>query len=156
MGPLTDEMKARWTARQGDIRFEYEWTTLGEYLEFLEARGVSQNVASFLGAGTGGEHVIGHENRPPTTEEPDAMRALADHFGDAGTPDHDPERAAAFSREAAAREAEIGRVRPQRENAAWITDRVDRRNDPGGAENSNDDNDNDSDSDDPTGSPNDF
>jgi len=87
---------------------------------------------------------------------PDAMRALADHFGDAGTPDHDPERAAAFSREAAAREAEIGRVRPQRESAAWITDRVDRRNDPGGAENSNDDNDNDNDSDDPTGSPNDF
>jgi TPR repeat protein len=74
---------------------------------------------------------------------PEAMRALADHFDNPATPDHDPERAAVFSREAAAREAEIGRVRPQRETSAWITDLINRRNDPGGAEKGNDNDDSD-------------
>ena len=76
MGPLSDAMKAEYKARQGDIQYEIEWTTLGEYLEYLVQRGVSANVASFIGAATPRWHVIGHENRPPTPEELDAMRAL--------------------------------------------------------------------------------
>jgi N-acyl-D-amino-acid deacylase len=76
MGPLNDAMKAEMAAYQSDIRYDIEWTTLAEYLEFLEQRGISPNVASFLGAGTPREYVIGHENRPPTPEELDAMRAI--------------------------------------------------------------------------------
>jgi len=76
MGPLTPEMKRRWKALQGDIQFDYTWTTLAEYLQFLERKGVSQNVASFIGAGTIREHVIGHENRPPTPDDLERMREL--------------------------------------------------------------------------------
>ncbi len=76
MGPLTPEMKQRWKALQGDIQFDYAWTTLAEYLRFLERKGVSQNVASFIGAGTIREYVIGHENRPPTPDELERMREL--------------------------------------------------------------------------------
>ena len=52
MGPLNDEMKAMYLKRQGDIKFDIEWTTLGEYLQWLEDKGVSTNVASFVGATT--------------------------------------------------------------------------------------------------------
>jgi N-acyl-D-amino-acid deacylase len=76
MGPLNDAMKEAMVRRQGDIRYDIEWTTLAEYLEYLERRGVSPNVASFIGAATPREYVIGHENRPPTPEELDEMRAL--------------------------------------------------------------------------------
>ncbi len=76
MGPLNDDMKAEMVELQSDIRFDIEWTTLAEYLEFLERRGVSPNVASFIGAGTPRQYVIGHEDRPPIPEELDQMRAL--------------------------------------------------------------------------------
>ena len=76
LGPLTDEMKRRWKSEQGDIKFEYEWTTLAEYLKFLEHKGIAPNVASFIGAGTIRENVVGLTNRPPTPEELDRMRAL--------------------------------------------------------------------------------
>src|SRR5947209_11376148 len=52
MGPLNDEIKERMLKEQGDIKFEIKWTTLAEYLRYLESRGVSCNVASFLGATT--------------------------------------------------------------------------------------------------------
>ncbi len=52
MGPLNDEMKRRMTEQMGDIKYEIPWTTLAEYLAELERRGVSQNVASFIGATT--------------------------------------------------------------------------------------------------------
>jgi N-acyl-D-amino-acid deacylase len=84
MGPLTPEMKARWKSLQGDIQFDYTWTTLAEYLQHLERKGISQNVASFIGAGTIREHVIGHDNRPPTPEELDDMRALVRQEMEAG------------------------------------------------------------------------
>ncbi len=84
MGPISPEMKARWKALQGDIQFDYTWTTLAEYLAYLERKGVSQNVASFIGAGTIREHVIGHENRPPTADELDRMRALVREDMEAG------------------------------------------------------------------------
>ena len=76
MGPLNETMKAAMRAGQGDIRYEVEWTTLGEYLSYLERRGVSANVASFIGAATPRIHEIGHDDRPPTPEELERMRAL--------------------------------------------------------------------------------
>jgi N-acyl-D-amino-acid deacylase len=84
MGPLTPEMKARWKTQQGDIQFEYTWDTLAEYLQFLETKGVSQNVASFIGAGTIREYVLGHENRPPTASEMEQMRELVAQEMEAG------------------------------------------------------------------------
>jgi N-acyl-D-amino-acid deacylase len=76
MGPLNDDMKAAMERRQSDINYDVEWTTLAEYLEFLERRGISPNVASFIGSATPREYVIGHEDRGPTSEELEQMRAL--------------------------------------------------------------------------------
>ena len=76
MGPLTEEMRARRLAAQGDLKFEIPWTSLGDYLRYLEIKGVAQNVASFVGATTVREHVIGLEDKKPTPAQLDAMRAL--------------------------------------------------------------------------------
>src|ERR1700716_822734 len=75
MGPLSDQMKKDQIARQGDIKFDITWTTLGEYLDMLAAHGVSSNVASFVSASTVRAHEIGYDNRPPTPDELDRMRA---------------------------------------------------------------------------------
>lgn len=76
MGPLDEEMKAEALKRQGDIRYPIEWTTLGEYLGSLEARGVTPNVASFVGATTVRMHELGEEDRAPTPEELERMQDL--------------------------------------------------------------------------------
>jgi N-acyl-D-amino-acid deacylase len=76
MGPLTDSMKADMLRFQGDLRYDIPWTTLGEYLEHLERRGVALNVASFLGATTVRVHELGYEDRPPTEEELARMQDL--------------------------------------------------------------------------------
>jgi N-acyl-D-amino-acid deacylase len=76
MGPLTDEMKAEAKARQGDIKYDIEWTTLNEYLEFLEAKGVSPNVASYVGATTVRIHEVGWNDREATAEELSRMQEL--------------------------------------------------------------------------------
>lgn len=76
MGPLNAEMKRRIIADQGDIKFDIEWTTLAEYLSYLEKRGISPNVASFVGATTIRDYVIGEEDKPPTPEQMERMRAL--------------------------------------------------------------------------------
>jgi N-acyl-D-amino-acid deacylase len=76
MGPWTDEMKVEAANRQGDIEFDIEWTTLSEYLEFLEARGVSPNVASYVGATTVRIHEVGYEDRKATSEELAQMQEL--------------------------------------------------------------------------------
>jgi N-acyl-D-amino-acid deacylase len=76
MGPLNDEMKRRTVEEQGDIKYNVAWTTLGEYLEHLERRGISCNVASFVGATTVRIHELGYEDRAPTAAELDRMRAL--------------------------------------------------------------------------------
>ena len=76
MGPLTPEMKARMRAEQGDVRFEVEWTTLAEYLAYLEKKGIAPNVASYIGAATVREYVVGQDDRAPTPEEMERMRAL--------------------------------------------------------------------------------
>ena len=76
MGPLNDVMKTEMVKQQGDIQYDIEWTTLGEYLEYLERRGISPNVASFIGAATPRIHVLGYEDREPTTPELNEMRDL--------------------------------------------------------------------------------
>lgn len=75
-GPLTDQMKTLEVTSQGDIRFDVEWTTLGDYLEHLAGKGVSPNIASFVGATTLRVHEVGYEDRPPTADELDRMRGL--------------------------------------------------------------------------------
>ena len=74
MGPLSEQMKRDLKERQADIKFDYTWTTLGQYLDHLVQRGVSTNVASFVSAATVRAHEIGYDNRPPTAEELDRMR----------------------------------------------------------------------------------
>jgi N-acyl-D-amino-acid deacylase len=76
MGPLNETMKKEMVERQGDIKFEIKWTTLGEYLDYLVQRGIAPNVASFVGATTVRIHEIGYADRPPTPAELDRMRAL--------------------------------------------------------------------------------
>ena len=65
MGPLNESMKEEMLKQQGDIKFDIPWTTLSEYLQHLVDKGVSPNVASFVGATTVREHVIGYDDRPP-------------------------------------------------------------------------------------------
>ena len=76
MGPLNEIMKKESVEQQGDIKYDITWTTLGEYLEHLEKRGISPNVASFVGATTVRVHELAYENRPPKPEELQRMRAL--------------------------------------------------------------------------------
>jgi N-acyl-D-amino-acid deacylase len=75
-GPLNDAMKTEVVDGQSYITFDVPWTTLGEYLEHLVERGVSPNVASFVGAGTIRIHELGYENRAPTDEELERMKSL--------------------------------------------------------------------------------
>lgn len=77
MGPYNKKMKKQEMAEQGDIKFDITWNTLGEYLEFLEQKGVAVNVASFVGATTLRVHEVGFENRPPTATELENMKNLA-------------------------------------------------------------------------------
>ncbi len=76
MGPLNAKMKAQMQNGQGDIKYKVEWNTLGEYLSYLEKKGISCNVASFVGATTVREFVIGEDDRAPTPAELDSMRLL--------------------------------------------------------------------------------
>lgn len=76
MGPLNEDLKAGMLAQQGDIRFDIEWTTLGEYLDYLVERGISPNVASFVGATTVRMHVLGEDDVDPTSEQLATMQDL--------------------------------------------------------------------------------
>ncbi|MFN2327612.1 MAG: amidohydrolase family protein [Chromatocurvus sp.] len=76
MGPLNDDLKADMLAQQGDIRFDIAWTTLGEYLDSLTGRGISPNVASFIGATTVRMHVLGEDDVDPTPEQLVTMQEL--------------------------------------------------------------------------------
>lgn len=75
-GPLNDPLKASMKKNQGDIQYEITWTTLGEYLQFLEDKGISTNVASFLGATTLRINAVGYEDRAPNVEELELMKDL--------------------------------------------------------------------------------
>jgi N-acyl-D-amino-acid deacylase len=76
MGPVNDHVSQLLIESQGDIEFEIEWTTLAEYLDYLVERGISTNVASFIGATTVRVHEIGFEDRPATEQEMERMREL--------------------------------------------------------------------------------
>jgi N-acyl-D-amino-acid deacylase len=76
MGPLTDTLRDEAVAMQSDIRYPVGWTTLGGYLDTLAGRGISTNVASFIGAGTVRANVLRYAKRPPTEEEIRKMKAL--------------------------------------------------------------------------------
>ena len=76
MGPLNEKMKKEMLEQQGDIKFDIKWSTLAEYLDYLVQRGISPNVASFIGATTVRIHETGYEDRPPTPAELERMRAL--------------------------------------------------------------------------------
>jgi N-acyl-D-amino-acid deacylase len=76
MGPMTPVMKADEERRQGDIKFKFEWTTLGEYLDWLTARGTTPNVASFVGHTTVRIHELGEGDIDPTPEQLARMQAL--------------------------------------------------------------------------------
>jgi N-acyl-D-amino-acid deacylase len=84
MGPLNERMKARYVREQKDIKYDIKWNTLAEYLRYLEKRGVSCNVASFLGATTVREYVIGLEDKQPTPEQLEQMRELVRKEMEAG------------------------------------------------------------------------
>ena len=76
MGPLNDEMKRLAVSRQQDIRYPIEWTSLGQYLEHMERRGIAPNIASFVGATTVRIHELGERDVDPNPEQLDRMRAL--------------------------------------------------------------------------------
>jgi N-acyl-D-amino-acid deacylase len=76
MGPLNEAMRAEKIERQKDIVYDIPWTTLGEYLEFLEDKGISTNVASFVGATSVRQHELGYEDRAASPEEMERMKAL--------------------------------------------------------------------------------
>lgn len=76
MGPINPAMRKEMLADQGDLKFDIPWTTLGDYLEHLEKKGIATNVASFVGATTVRIHEIGYADRPPTADELERMKAL--------------------------------------------------------------------------------
>ncbi|UCD49874.1 MAG: D-aminoacylase [Phycisphaerales bacterium] len=78
MGPLNDAMKQEMRDSQGDIKYDVEWTTLGEFLDYLVRRGVSTNVASTVGAATVRVHVLGYDDRQATPAELEQMCALVE------------------------------------------------------------------------------
>ncbi len=84
MGPVNDRVRAKMLREQKDIRYEIKWTTLADYLRYLEQRGVSCNVASFIGASTIRENVIGFEDKAPTPQQLDEMRSLVRKEMEAG------------------------------------------------------------------------
>lgn len=84
MGPLTPQMKQRMMERQSDIRYAVDWTTLGEYLDKIERRGIAPNVASFVGAGTVRVNVLGEADVQPTSAQLSQMRGLVHHAMEEG------------------------------------------------------------------------
>jgi N-acyl-D-amino-acid deacylase len=84
MGPVNDRVREHMLREQGDIKYEIKWKTLTEYLQYLEKRGISCNVASFIGATTIRENVIGFEDKQPTSQQLDQMRELVRQEMEAG------------------------------------------------------------------------
>jgi N-acyl-D-aspartate/D-glutamate deacylase len=78
-GPVNAAIKKRMKAEQTDIKYDIEWTTLSDYLYFLQRKGISQNVASFLGATTVREYVLGLDNKKPIPEQLQQMQQLVEH-----------------------------------------------------------------------------
>src|SRR3954449_8718918 len=76
MGPLTPGMKQLAVKRQGDIKYPIRWTTLAQYLEYIQHKGVTPNVTSFVGATTVRVHELGEKDIQPTPAQLTRMRAL--------------------------------------------------------------------------------
>ena len=76
MGPVNERVHEHMVRQQIDVKYDIKWNTLAEYLQYLEKRGVSCNVASFIGATTIREYVIGFEDKQPTPQQLDQMREL--------------------------------------------------------------------------------
>ena len=77
-GPLNETMKEQLQKGQGDIKYDVTWNTLGEYMNTLEHKGISCNIASFVGAGTVRQYVIGEDDKAPTAQQLDSMKLLVD------------------------------------------------------------------------------
>ena len=77
-GPLNDNMKKQLQEGQGDIKFDVNWKTLGEYMNVLEKKGIAPNIASFVGSGAVRQYVIGEANVAPTPAQLDSMKLLVD------------------------------------------------------------------------------
>jgi N-acyl-D-amino-acid deacylase len=84
MGPLNERLRKFLESQQTDFKYEMPWTTLSEYLAYLEKKGVSQNVASYVGATTIRAYVVGFEKRAPTPAELETMRDLVRKEMEAG------------------------------------------------------------------------
>src|SRR5882757_1033944 len=84
MGPVNDRVREHQIREQTDIKYDITWNTLAEYLQYLETHGISCNVASFIGATTIREYVIGFEDKQPTSEQLDEMRGLVRKEMEAG------------------------------------------------------------------------
>jgi N-acyl-D-amino-acid deacylase len=78
MGPLNAKMKQQLQNGQGDIKYKVDWNTLGEYMNVLEKKGISCNIASFVGTGTIRQYVIGEDNKAPEPQQLDSMKLLVD------------------------------------------------------------------------------
>ncbi len=84
MGPVNDRVREHMLRSQGDIKYPIQWKTLAEYLKYLEHLGISCNVASFVGATTVREYVVGFEDKAPTPEQMEQMRQLVRQEMEAG------------------------------------------------------------------------
>src|SRR2546428_3418012 len=84
MGPVNDRVREHMLRAQTDIKYDIKWNTLAEYLQYLEKRGISCNVASFIGAATIRENVIGFDDKAPTPQQLDEMRELVRKEMEAG------------------------------------------------------------------------
>src|SRR5678809_794140 len=78
MGPLNANMKDQMQKNEGDIKYPVTWNTLGEYMTTLEHKGISCNIASFVGTGTVRQYVIGEDDKAPTGQQLDSMKILID------------------------------------------------------------------------------
>ena len=78
LGPVNDAMRREQTEQQGDIKYDISWTTLAEALDTIAAKGISPNIASFVGAATIRIHELEHEDRRPSADELGRMRALVE------------------------------------------------------------------------------
>jgi N-acyl-D-amino-acid deacylase len=83
-GPVNGRVRKYMLEQQSDIKYKIEWNSLADYLKYLEKRGVSCNVASFIGAATIRENVIGFRDKQPTSDQLDQMRELVRKEMEAG------------------------------------------------------------------------
>ncbi len=84
MGPLNAKMKQQLQNGQGDIKYKVDWNTLGGYMNTLEHKGISCNIASFVGTGTIRQYVLGEDDKAPTAQELDSMKLLVDQAMEQG------------------------------------------------------------------------